>query len=54
VRYTVESVLGMLAAGLTIDDLRADYPDLEGDGILAALEFGARTVGGRVAPLSTA
>jgi uncharacterized protein (DUF433 family) len=40
-RYTVDSVLELLAAGMTIDEVLADYPDLERDDILAALEFGA-------------
>lgn len=43
-RYTVQSVLELLAAGMTVEDLLADYPDLERDDILAALEFGARAV----------
>ena len=53
-RYTVESVLDLLSAGMTVDEVLADYPDLERDDILAALEFGARTVGGRVVPLTAA
>jgi uncharacterized protein (DUF433 family) len=51
-RYTVESVFELLAAGMTVEDLLANHPDLERDDILAALEFGARAVGGRVVPLS--
>lgn len=53
-RYTVESVLELLAAGMTVDEVLADYPDLERDDILAALEFGARAAGRRVLPLSAA
>ena len=53
-RYTVESVLELLAAGMTIDEVLADYPDLEREDILAALEFGARAVGHRVVPLPAA
>ena len=53
-RYTVESVLELLSAGMTVDEVLADYPDLERDDILAALEFGARAVGGRVVPLPVA
>ena len=49
-RYTVESVLELLAAGMTVDEVLADYPDLERDDILAALEFGARAAGRRVVP----
>ena len=53
-RYTVESVLDLLAAGMTVDEVLADYPDLEREDILAALEFGARAAGRRVVPLSAA
>ncbi len=53
-RYTVESVLELLSAGMTIEEVLADYPDLERDDILAALEFGARTAGRRVVPLAAA
>jgi uncharacterized protein (DUF433 family) len=54
-RYTVESLLELLSTGMTIDELRSDYPDLERDDILAALEFGALAVGRRrVVPLSAA
>lgn len=52
-RYTVESLLELLAAGMTIDEVLADYPDLERDDVLAALEFGARAAGrSRVVPLA--
>lgn len=53
-RYTVESVLELLSSGMTVDEVLADYPDLEREDILAALEFGARAAGGRVVPLSAA
>lgn len=52
--FHVESVLDLLAAGMTVDEVLADYPDLERDDILAALEFGARAAGRRVVPLSAA
>jgi uncharacterized protein (DUF433 family) len=38
-RVTVSAVLGQLAAGAGIDDLLADYPYLEREDILAALEY---------------
>lgn len=41
-RYPVESLLELLSAGMTIDELLADYADLERDDILAALAFAAR------------
>lgn len=40
-RVTVNAVLGQLATGASIDDLRADYPYLEREDILAALEYAA-------------
>jgi len=54
-RYPVESLLELLSAGMTIDEVLADYPDLEHDDLLAALEFGALTAGRyRVIPLGAA
>lgn len=54
-RYTVESILELLSAGMSVDDVLADYPDLERDDVLAALEFAAVTVGRqRVVPLGAA
>ncbi|MGB0101814.1 MAG: DUF433 domain-containing protein [Nocardioides sp.] len=51
-RYTVESLLELLSAGMTVDEVIEDYPDLERDDVLAALEFAAVTVGRqRVIPL---
>ncbi len=41
-RYPVETILELLSAGMTIDDLLADYEELERDDILAALAFAAR------------
>ena len=41
-RYPVESVLEWLAGGMTIEEVLADYPDLEREDILAALAYAAR------------
>ena len=41
-RYPVESVLEWLAGGMTIEEILADYADLERDDILAALVYAAR------------
>ena len=41
-RYPVEHVLEWLASGMSIDDILADYPDLEREDILAALSYAAR------------
>jgi uncharacterized protein (DUF433 family) len=40
-RVTVSAVLGQLATGASIDELLADYPYLEREDVLAALEYGA-------------
>ena len=54
-RYTVESLLELLSAGMSIDEVLEDYPDLERDDLLAALEFGALAAGRRrVVPLGAA
>ncbi len=54
-RYPVENLLELLAAGMTIEEIIDDHPDLERDDLLAALEFGALTSGQRrVVPLSAA
>jgi uncharacterized protein (DUF433 family) len=45
-RYPVEMLLGLLSAGMGIDEVLVDYPDLERDDLLAALEFGALVTGG--------
>lgn len=51
-RYPVEMLLELLASGMTNDEVLADYPDLETDDLLAALEYGALTAGARqVVPL---
>lgn len=41
-RYPVETLLELLSSGMSIDDILADYEDLEREDILAALEFAAR------------
>lgn len=41
-RYPVEFILGLLSAGMTIEEILADYADLEREDILAALEFARR------------
>lgn len=54
-RYPVENLLELLSSGMTIEDVLADYPDLEHDDLLAALEFGALASGRRrVIPLGAA
>ncbi len=41
-RYPVETILELLSAGMTTDEILADYADLERDDILAVLTFAAR------------
>lgn len=54
-RYPVEMLLELLAAGMTSDEILADYPDLDADDLLAALEYGALAAGvRRVVPLGAA
>ena len=54
-RYPVESLLELLASGMTFEELLDDYPDLENEDLLAVLEFAALTIGGqRVVPLGAA
>ena len=41
-RYPVETLLELLSAGMTVDEILADYEDLEREDLLAALAFAAR------------
>jgi uncharacterized protein (DUF433 family) len=41
-RYPVETILEYLAGGDLVEDLLAEFPDLERDDILACLEFSRR------------
>ena len=41
-RYPVETVLEWLSSDMTIDEILADYEDLERDDILAVLAYAAR------------
>jgi len=43
-RVTVSLVLGQLAGGRTVEHVLADYPYLERDDVLAALEYAAAVV----------
>jgi len=44
-RLAVEHVLGMLAAGDSVDDLLREYPWLERDDVQACLVYARRLVG---------
>ena len=41
-RYPVELILELLSAGMSIDEILADYEDLDREDILAVLAFAAR------------
>jgi uncharacterized protein (DUF433 family) len=41
-RYPVPMLLELLSSGMTVDEVLADYEDLEREDILAALAYGAR------------
>jgi len=51
-RVTVSAVLGQLAAGRTIDEILEDYPYLERDDVLAALEWATAAAQERDLPLA--
>ena len=41
-RYPVETILELLSSGMSVEDILADYEDLEREDILAALAFAAQ------------
>jgi uncharacterized protein (DUF433 family) len=41
-RYPVETLLELLSSGMTIDEILADYEDLEREDLLAVFAFAAR------------
>ena len=43
-RYPVQVILELLSAGMSQEDILADYDDLEPEDILAALAFAAHSV----------
>lgn len=54
-RYPVSLILELLAAGMTVEEILADYEDLEKEDITACLEFAARMLKGhRTVPLKVA
>ena len=50
-RIPVATVVGLVAAGLTADEIRADYPQLTVDDIRACLAYAARAVDERELPV---
>jgi uncharacterized protein (DUF433 family) len=51
-RIPVATVLGQLAAGRTVEQILADFPDLEAEDITASLEYAAAAVQERELPLT--
>ena len=41
-RYPVDSLLELLASGMTYEEILNDYPDLEKEDLLACLEYAAK------------
>ena len=41
-RYPVESLLELMSTGMTIEQILADYEDLERDDLMAVLAYAAR------------
>ncbi len=41
-RYPVQSMLDLLASGMTIEELLEDYPDLEKEDFLACLAYASK------------
>lgn len=51
-RIPASTILGQLAAGREAEEILEDFPDLERDDILAALEYAAAAVQERELPLA--
>ncbi|MGH8984893.1 MAG: DUF433 domain-containing protein [Acidimicrobiia bacterium] len=49
-RIPVSSILGYLAAGMTHEEILADFPQLSDDDLLEALRYGAAAVSERELP----
>ncbi|MCS6918435.1 MAG: DUF433 domain-containing protein [Fimbriimonadales bacterium] len=41
-RYPVQTILELLASGMTPEQILSDYPDLEYEDIMACLDYAAR------------
>jgi uncharacterized protein (DUF433 family) len=53
-RIPLATVVAMVADGMTIDEITADYPDLEPEDVREALRYAAEAVSERMLPLETA
>lgn len=52
-RIPVTTVVGMVADGMSDDEILRDYPDLEAEDIREALHYAAEAVSERELPLQT-
>jgi len=43
-RYPVETMLDLMSAGMTVEEILADYPDLEREDLQACLLFASKLV----------
>lgn len=50
-RIWVSLILDFLAGGMTEDELRAEYPQLSHDDVLAAIAYGAEAARERIVPV---
>lgn len=50
-RMPVATVVGMVADGMTVDEILADFPDLEAEDIAGALRYAAAALLERELPL---
>jgi uncharacterized protein (DUF433 family) len=53
-RIWVALVLGLLAGGMTVEEVRQEYPGLEEEDVRACIAYGAKLAGGRYVDLSPA
>lgn len=53
-RIPVATVVGMVADGMSVEEILDAYPDLEGDDVGEALRYAAEAVRERVLPLAQA
>lgn len=53
-RYPVQTLLELMSSGMTVDEILADYEDLQREDLLAALEYAAVLAGGQALPLDAA
>jgi uncharacterized protein (DUF433 family) len=49
----VATVIGMVADGMTVDEILRDHPTLEAEDIREALQYAAEAVRERMIPLET-